>query len=172
MGDDATQLNNRAEKLMQKEQWAEVVRLIESQPQMLERDDVLSWNLGWAYFKLGDFKSSQLHLSRAVKLNPKRGASWWALGAVQREDGLLVKAERNVKRALRLRDVGHWRATLALILMQRGKLTEAEQVHLKGLELKPEVSDRWQAYGCFLEDVGRLSDAEAAYKKARWYRGN
>jgi predicted Zn-dependent protease len=56
--------------------------------------------------------------------------------------------------------------------MQRGKLGEAEQIHLRGIDLKPESPDRWESYACFLEDVGRQGEAQAAYKKARLYRGN
>ena len=95
-----------------------------------------------------------------------------ALGAAQMEDGLLDEAESNVKEALRIQDSSNARRTLALILMQRGKLGEAEQTHLRGIDLKPESPDRWESYACFLEDVGRQGEAQAAYKKARLYRGN
>ena len=169
---ESEQLNERAEELMDAEQWTEAIQLLESQPQLFQSDAQLSWNLGWAYFKLGDWKTAQLHLSRARALEPGRAASWWALGVAQREDGMLDEAERNVKEALRLRDSSNFRRTLALILMQRGKLREAEQVHLKGLELKPESPERWGCYACFLDDCGRSSEAQAAYKKARLFRGN
>src|SRR2546422_11646582 len=90
--------------------------------------------------------------------NPGMAASWWALGAAQMEDGILDEAERNVKEALRLRDSSHFRGTLALILMQRGKLGEAEQVHSQGIELKPESHQRWESYACFLDDLRRHSE--------------
>ena len=121
---------------------------------------------------LEDWKAAQEHLSRATTLDPSMAASWWALGAAQMEDGILDEAERNVKWALRLRDSSHFRRTLALILMKRGKLGEAEQVHLQGLELKPESHERWESYACFLEDLRRQSEAEVAYQKARLFRGN
>jgi len=172
MENDCKEVNDRAQALMGEEQWTEAIKLIESQPQMFERDADLSWNLGWAYFKLGNWKTAQHHLSRATRLDPIRGASWWALGIAQMEDGILDEAEINVKEALRLRDSTHFRSTLALILMQRGKVAEAEQVHLTGLELKPDSPERWRAYACFLDDLGRQPEAEAAYKKARLFTGN
>lgn len=168
---ESTQLNERAEELMDAEQWAEAIKLLESKP-LFETDAELSWNLGWAYFKLGDLTTAQLHLSRARALNPGRAASWWALGVVQREAGLLEEAEWNVKEALRLRDSSNFRQTLALILMRRGKSGEAEQVHLKGIKLKPESPERWTAYACFLDDCRRQNEAEVAYKKARLLLGN
>jgi len=168
----STELNKQAQDLMDAEQWAQAIKLIESKPLRFEDDAELSWNLGWAYFKLENWKAAQVHLSRARTLDPRMAASWWALGLAQMEDGLLAEAEQNVKEALRLRDTSHFRQTLALILMQRGKLGEAEQVHLRGIELKPESAQRWESYACFLDDCRRKREAQIAYKKARLYRGN
>jgi hypothetical protein len=53
--------------------------------------------------------------------------------------------------------------------VERGQFAEAEQVHLAGLDLKPESSERWDSYAIFLDDVGRLPEAEAAHKKARHF---
>jgi predicted Zn-dependent protease len=165
-------LSEKAQALMQEERWTEAINLIESRPSLFENDAELSWNLGWAYFKLEDWKSAQVHLSRARDLDRKMAASWWALAAAQMEAGVLDKAERNVKEALLIRDSSIFRQTLALVLMQRGKVGEAEQVHLRGLELKPESPERWETYACFLDDLGRQGDAQLAYKKATFYRGS
>ena len=172
MENESKQLNDKAQDLMQEERWTDAITLIQSHPSLFEQDAELSWNLGWAYFKLGNWKTAQVHLSRARDLNPKLAAAWWALGAAEMEAGVLDEAERNVKESLRIHDSSNARRVLALILMQRGKLVEAEQVHLRGIELKPESADRWESYACFLDDVSRQSEAEAAYKKARLYRGN
>jgi len=172
MKNESKKLDEEAQALMQEERWSDAINLIESRPSLFERDATLSWNLGWAYFKLEDWKSAQVHLCRARDLDRKMAASWWALASAQREAGALDEAERNVKEALLIRDSSIFRQTLALILMQRGKVAEAEQIHLRGLELKPESPERWETYACFLDDLGRQSDAEAAYKKARSYRGN
>jgi predicted Zn-dependent protease len=172
MEDESKKLNEKAQALMKEERWSDAINLIESRPSLFGKDVELSWNLGWAYFKLEDWKSAQAHLSRARDLDRKRAASWWALAAAQMEDGILDKAERNAKEALRIRDSSLYRQTLALILMKRGKVGEAEQVHLRGLELMPESPARWETYACFLEDLGRQNDAEVAYKKARFYRGS
>ena len=157
---------------MDEERWNDAINLIESQPSLFELDAKLSWHLGWAYFKLEDWKSAQIHLSRSRDLDRKMAAAWWALAAAQMEAGVLDEAERNAKEALRIRDSSIFRQTLALILMQRRKVGEAEQVHLRGLELKPESPKRWETYACFLDDLGRKGDAELAYKKARLYRGS
>ena len=107
-----------------------------------------------------------------MKLQPRSAAAWWALGEAQRHAGKLVEAEQNLKEALRLRDGTIGRLSLAISLMERGKWAEAEQVHLKGLELEPESPDRWEYYGSFLEDAGRMREAAEAFKKARRLMGN
>src|SRR5262245_54871840 len=139
MDNEVKELNDRAHELMQNEQWKAAIALIESKPALVEQDASLSWNLGWAYFKLENWKTAQLHLSRAVSLQPTSGVSWWALGVAQMEDGMLEEAESNLKVSLSLSDSSLCRGTLGLILMMRGKLAEAEQVHLAGIELKPDA---------------------------------
>jgi Tfp pilus assembly protein PilF len=172
MVENAEELNNRVQLLMAEENWGGAIAVLESHPRFVEKHAELSWNLGWAYFKEGDWETAQQHLSHAVKLGPTRAASWWALGAAQHEGGKLHEAEQSLKEALLLRDSSICRQILALVLMTRGKIAEAEQIHLKGLELKPESPERWEVYGCFLEDVGRRADADAAYKKARLLTGS
>jgi protein O-GlcNAc transferase len=166
----SVELNERAQSLIEEERWSETIALIQSH-EAHETDSELSWNLGWAYFKLGDYVAAQPHLARATQLTPTLAAAWWALGLVQRENGLLAEAERNLKHALTLKDSSNSRSALAITLMQRGKLAEAEHIHLTGIELKPESPERWRSYACFLDDVGRLQEAEAAYKKARHFEG-
>ena len=163
-------LSETAESLMQAERWAEAIALIQSESSYLDNSD-LSWSLGWAYFKLGDYDAAELHLTRATQLTPTRAAAWWALGTAQRKNGLLAEAERNLKHSLSLKDSSNARSALALTLMHRGKIAEAEQVHLMGLELKPESAERWKSYACFLDDLGRLQEADMAYRKARYFEG-
>ena len=145
MDDDvAKELNERAKAVMAEERWREAIEIIEAEPKLLEADASLSWNLGWAYFKLDDYVSAERHLAHASRLQPGLAAAWWALGEVQRVAGRYADAERNLKRALELRDGALRRLSLAITLMKQGRFAEAEQVHLKGLELKPESGERWR----------------------------
>jgi Flp pilus assembly protein TadD len=164
------ELNERAEALMEDERWSDAIALIRSS-KSFETDGDLSWNLGWSYFKLEDYAAAQSHLERATELAPTNAVAWWALGLAQRENGLLDEAELSLKHSLMLRDSSISRSALAIALKQRGKLVAAEQIHLTGLELKPESPKRWRAYACFLDDLGRRQEAEAAYRKARCFEG-
>ena len=164
------ELKERVDSLMEDERWSDAIALIQSESSYLT-DFETCWNLGWAYFKVGDYAVAQMHLARATELMPTNAVGWWALGLSQREHGSLREAERNLKHALALKDSSIGRSALAIALMQRGKITQAEQIHLSGLELKPESPERWRSYACFLDDVGRVQEAESAYRKARYFEG-
>lgn len=164
------ELNERAEALMKDERWSDAIALIKSF-RSHETDGELAWNLGWAYFKLEDYAAAMSHLTRATQLTPTRAVALWALGLAQREKGSLDEAERNLKLALRLKDSSNSRSASAIALMLRGKVAEAEQIHLAGLELKPESPARWKSYACFLDDAGRKQEADVAFKKARYFEG-
>jgi hypothetical protein len=69
--DAAKELNRRAEAVMAEERWREAIEIIEAEPGLLEVDASLSWNLGWAYFKLDDYAAAELHLSHACRPQPK-----------------------------------------------------------------------------------------------------
>src|SRR5687768_8887804 len=100
MENESKKLDEEAQALMQEERWSDAINLIESRPSLFETDAKLSWNLGWSYFKLEDWQSAQVHLSRARNLDRKMAASWWALATAQMKAGALDEAERNVKEAL------------------------------------------------------------------------
>jgi tetratricopeptide (TPR) repeat protein len=172
MGDLAKKLSERAEAVIAEGRWLEAIKILEAEPKLLEFDASLSWYLGWAYFKLDDYASAERHLARASRLQPWWAAAWWALGEVQREAGHFAEAARNLKRALELKDGAQRRHSLAIALREQGRFVEAEQVHLKGLELNPESGERWLNYGSFLEDVGRIREAAEVYKKARQLIGH
>ena len=79
MDDDvAKELNERAKAVMAEERWREAIEIIEAEPKLLEADASLSWNLGWAYFKLDDYVSAERHLAHASRLQPGLAAAWWA----------------------------------------------------------------------------------------------
>lgn len=50
--------------------------------------------------------------------------------------------------------------------MEEGKLKKAEQVHLDGIALKPDSSERYRGYAVFLSDIGRKVEAQKMYRKS------
>ena len=54
-----------------------------------------------------------------------------------------------------------------VLLLEQGKVNEAENTHLDGIRLRPKQSKRYEAYGDFLSDVGREDEAERMNQKAQ-----
>ncbi len=167
----AAKLNARIQAVMQTEDWLGAIELVQNHSETVQSHWELSWNLGWAYFKLDRFKEARKYLLTAVRLAPENPVCHWSLGIVRRSLGNHKAAEVALKRALRIRDSYLARIALALTYMDQDKLDEAEDVHLEGLRLKP-TAERYKAYADFLSDVGREDEAQRIYRKARRLRAN
>jgi Tfp pilus assembly protein PilF len=106
-------------------------------------------------------------LLKATLLSSENSICYWALGATYLQLKQYKKAEFSLLAALGIQDSYLARLQLALVYMEQGRLHEAEQVHLKGLSLKPDSRERHEAYGDFLSDVGRQKEAQKMYQLAR-----
>jgi tetratricopeptide (TPR) repeat protein len=156
----------RVSALMGEEQWEAAIELIERLPEAA-RDKNLNWNHGWALFKLGRLEPAAASLCRCVLQDPAHAASHWALGVILSERDDLESAEKHFLTALGLKDSGLTRLTLALVYMKQGRLTDAERIHIEGLERKPNNRFRVEAYADFLSDCGREAEAQAQYARAQ-----
>ena len=152
---------------MDAERWLDAIKTLKGEMAVVEKDWRLSWNLGWCYFKLERLGEARKHLLRATKLAPESAVCKWALGSIYLHRKQYKKAEANLAESLRIKDAYVARISLALAYLEQGKLTEAEKVHLEGIELKPEDSQRYKAYADFLSDVGREDEAQRMYRKAK-----
>ena len=161
-------LLNSAKSLMSRNRWKDAIDLLGSNRAFLNEDWELSWSLGWCYFKLGNMDEALIHLERSGKIAPsdRLHACKFALGSVLLKKEQNSKANLLLKQSLRLKEFYPARLSLALSYMKLGKLKEAEQVHLQGLALKPNSSERYSGYACFLPDVGRDEEAERMERKA------
>ena len=56
-------------------------------------------NLGWAWFKKRNFEKAMTHFKQAIRLNPSLCPAYNNLGQTQLEQGELVGAQQNLKRA-------------------------------------------------------------------------
>jgi Flp pilus assembly protein TadD len=156
--------------LMNRERWLEAIKLLKKDFFVVQDDWKLSWNLAWCYFKLGRLDEARTHMIRAVRLAPANATCRFGMGAVYLERKQFKKAEANSAESLRLKDSYFARIHLALAYTEQGKLTEAENVHLEGIKLKPKSSRRYEAYADFLSDAGREEEAQKMYEKAKKLR--
>jgi tetratricopeptide (TPR) repeat protein len=156
------------QSLMSDERWQDAIDLLEKNLVFVEKDWKLSWNLGWCYFKIEHFSEAQNQMEHSLKIAPpnRMHNCKFGLGMVLLMKGQSAKASVLIKQSLRLKDFYPARLSLALSYMKLGKLKHAEQVHLDGLALKPDSSERYRGYACFLSDVGREEEARRMEQKA------
>lgn len=137
----------------------------------VRKDWKLSFNLGWCYFRLGRFLEARTHLTQAVELAPvsKSSECNWALGTAYLKGKDFRNAEAYLLESLRLKDSYTARISLALVYLHQGKVREAEDTHLGGIERKAE-SRRNKGYAAFLSDVAREKEAAEMNLKAESLR--
>lgn len=162
----AEELNKKAQSLMKREHWKEAIDFLQINKTIVKKQWELSWNLGWCYFKLEQFDDARKYLINARKLAPKNHICYWALGTVYQHLHYYKRAEKSLINALKIKDSYLARLILALVYLQQGKFDEAENIHLEGIKLKPQSSERYKSYANFLSDVGREKEAQRMYKKA------
>lgn len=168
--DGGAELRTTVFGLMRSSCWQEAIKVLRLDRSVVEKDWELSWNLGWCYFKLERFKEARKYLIRVAKLAPSNWVCKWGLASCYLKIKQFRKAETLLLEALRIKDGYLPRISLALAYLAQGKLAEAEKVHLESISLKPKESRRYEAYACFLEDVGRAAKATRMHRKARLLR--
>jgi Flp pilus assembly protein TadD len=167
-----TALRKRAAMMMGAERWSEAIALLEDNLSAVKKHWRLSWELAWCYFKLDRLDSAERHMIRASKLGSHNAICRTGLAAIYLKGGHSKKAETNSAKALQIRESYFNRLQLALPYMKQGKLTQAEDVHLEAIKLKPRDGKRYKAYGDFLSDIGRKDLAESMYRNARKLRNS
>lgn len=149
------------------EDWQGVVDITRGHERFVATSFDASWNLGWAFLKLGRLKEATLHLRRAVAINPEKPTGLWALGVVLLESNLASEAETVLRRSLALKDAYLTRLSLALLYMHTNRNAEAEAIHREGVALKPNSRRRIEGLANFLYDVGRTEEAASLYEQAK-----
>lgn len=162
---DGQSLSDEMSRLMRQSQWAQAIELALSQGNAQIQDHDVCWNVGWAYFKLGQLAEAKRFLIQAIGIL-RTPSIIWALGVVEMKLGQLDAAEENFRESLALREGSLARADLALVLMEQGRRSEAEEAHLEGIRLRPESQAGRLDYTVFLIDEGRMNDARRTYEAA------
>lgn len=151
---------------MKAEHWQAALQVIEEVDEP-SRSWRLNWSHGWCLFKLAQCDRALNSLRRAVLQNARSPTCQFGLGAVLLEQGKLDEAARHLETSLGLKDSTITRLCLALTYVQQERLSDAERIHLEGIERRPRNHHRVEAYADFLSDCGRDAEAEAQYQKAR-----
>ena len=153
--------------LMKDESWGEAITMLESRPDLVEKHIDLSWNLGWAFFKIGELEKAIKYLSQSVRLGPNKAVTHWALANVLTEKGEFSEAETEFITSLSLKETDSARIGLAFVYLSQGSVEKAERTHLEGIRLVPVSRERVEAYADFLSDIGREEESKQQYDKVK-----
>jgi len=164
--DEKDKLFNLVTSLMKDESWDETISTLKSRLDLVENHSDLSWNLGWAFFKIGDLENAVKYLSQSVRLGPNKAVTHWALANALTEKGELAEAETEFIASLSLKDTDSARIGLAFLYLSQGLVEKAERTHLEGIGMAPSSKERLEAYADFLSDIGREAESKQQYAKA------
>jgi tetratricopeptide (TPR) repeat protein len=157
---NAAAINKRAESLMKQLRYLDAAKFLSKKSADSGNHWRLSWNLGWCYFNLHRFNDAGKHMMRANELAPDNAICKWGLGSVYLKKRQFKKAEVILAQSLRIKEWHNTRTSLALAFLAQGKISEAEQMHVENIKLKPKDAGRYESYAAFLSDVGRETEAE------------
>ena len=161
------ELRDQSKRLSRADAWSDLIGALIAERSTVEKDFVLSWDLGWAYFKLEECEQSILWLQRAKALQPADAKARWALGQALLDAGRAAEAELELLQSIVLRDTYFARMSLAMLYLQAGRISEAERVHVEGTRLAPDDGRRLGAYADFLLDAGRVAESEEVRRRVK-----
>jgi tetratricopeptide (TPR) repeat protein len=129
-------------------------------------------NLGVVFVKERDYAQAEFHFREAVKYSPEYASAIYNLAVIYDIQNKLDEAISTYKMFLKTeRDAGPMLAAnahmkLAMALLKRGNLDEAESVINGLLTSQPDNAMAHNHYGIILSHQGRLVEAGAQFEKA------
>lgn len=86
---ESRKLNSQAIKLIHSGNYTQAIRLLEKAKSLSPSDAEILGNLGHSYSKIANYNLAQINLTAALKIKPKRGATWGDLAVVLADIGNL-----------------------------------------------------------------------------------
>ncbi|WP_319562323.1 tetratricopeptide repeat protein [Marispirochaeta sp.] len=128
------------------------------------------YNLGNAYFDLGQLNESKRAYQRALELDPSLAAATYNLARIYIEDRRFDDAE-GILLSLLETDPGNTllHETLGWLEFRRGRYQEAADRYRGALELAEGNAAAWYNLGRILETTGETGKAVDAYREAVYY---
>lgn len=167
IGEERSPLHDSVQAHMERQEWAEAADLLAASADRATSSFELSWNHGWALYKLEDMEGAIALLGRASELDPSSPVALWALGVVYGQLDEVGLADDFLNRSLEAGESFPARFELAFSLHRQGRLEEAQAQHERNLELNPLSPEAHLAVADFLTDQGREEDAAEHYERAR-----
>ncbi len=123
-------------------------------------------------FKLADKAGGEERARALLRLDLNNGLANYILGSLAVERGQFAEAEDYLRRSVAAgANVGNLN-DLAVVLLRRGQLEEAEVRINQAFAIDNQDHHAWDTYGSILKAKGQLEDAEMAYKTALRLEGS
>jgi len=128
--------------LMRNQQYPEAIEVLEAGLAIKNDDPNGFFQLGNAYLLQGDLAAARKQFMAAIALSNTFWPAINNLGLVDYEQGDLTAAMANFEAAMALDEtMAEPRLALATVLFIKGRISEAEQLGIKALQLDPSYGD-------------------------------
>ncbi|EJL81387.1 Flp pilus assembly protein TadD [Polaromonas sp. CF318] len=114
----------------------------------------------------GRLADAQKAYSQVLLRDERHADASHLLGVVYLQAGKLPEAEKQIRKALAVREDAFALGNLANLLQGRRQLVEAEASYRRALELKPDFADAHYNLGVLLSGTARMAEAEASLRRA------
>lgn len=152
--------NNLANTLFKRGMHEEALGVYHSILDRQPRFWLSSYNLGYSYYKLGNFEEAERYLRWSINLNPTEDADQHIyLGLVQMKTNRLEEATASIRQAIELRPfgIGYYFA-LGTVLKKQGDLTGALAEFKKEVERNPQQTAAQQEIAEIEASLSKASD--------------
>lgn len=165
---DLTELREALPQFADNDDEEGLVAFIAQNEATIMRDFVAAWNAGWSLRRLKLLEHAARLLEAAIQLDPAKATGPYALAVVKGEIGerLLAEAEDLYRESIRVKENWGARLGLAVLLLERGRGEEGEQLLREGVSARPQSRMRQEELADYLEDRGKLAEADAVRKAA------
>lgn len=132
--------NNLANTFFKRDMYEDAISIYYSVLERQPRFWLSNYNLGYCYYKIGNFEEAERYLRRAISLNPTEDADQHIyLGLVQMKTNRLDEAAASIRQAIELRPFGKgYYFALGTVLKKQGDLAGAITEFRKELANNPQ----------------------------------
>ena len=131
-----------------------------------QRAEALSY-LAWANLQLGEIKTSQELIEKAISLNPRVPWAYYTRAVSEYNQGKIEQAKKDAEKVLEITpDFASVYGLLGLIYARQGMVERAFQYFRRYNELKPRDAEGWLNLGLAYFQKGDLEQAYGCIKQA------
>jgi len=147
--------------------WANDLTLFGHTLSVTQDNELMHYNISWAYLQKSDLEKAGWHLQEAIKLNPRDDRYYGNLGLVYDKMGNKTQAIAYYREGLKLNpanDLIH--SNLGTTLESTGQRAEAMEHYKKAMALNPRASAPHYNYATLILDEGKTEEAEKELRTA------